>query len=460
MLMGEPSIFIKNLSKAYKLYDHHIDRLKESLHPVGRQYHHLFYAIKDVDFEVPHGEILGIIGRNGAGKSTLLKILAGVLTPTTGQLSINGRVSALLELGTGFNPELTGIENIYLNGAIMGYSRADMDTRLDDILTFADIGDFIHQPLRTYSSGMKSRLGFAVAINIDAEILILDEVLAVGDVLFKRKCYAKMEELFQKGMTILFASHNIWNILEFCNRVILLDAGELLLDGPPKLVTTYYQKLLYASQEDQDKVRDEIRVLNTDEERKKDFDAGIQEDELELPADAENGEQIPKQSPFHISGLEPKSLTEQKHFDVDIRDIQIRTLDGQRVNVLVMDETYTFSYNAHFNQDTENVKFAMGIHSLKGLPISGVTIPAETEPTLPAIKAGEVYEILHTFKCMLLPKTYYISLAVLCFTDEMEKKPLIRINDACVFKVQQQKKLPHWGLVNLQHKGDIKKIGG
>ncbi|MBN1224493.1 MAG: ABC transporter ATP-binding protein [Candidatus Aminicenantes bacterium] len=456
--MGDPSILIRNLSKAYKLYDRHIDRLKESLHPVGRKYHHLFYALRDVTFEVPHGEILGVIGRNGAGKSTLLKILAGVLTPSSGQLSVNGRVSALLELGTGFNPELTGIENIYLNGAIMSYSRNDMDARLDDILSFADIGDFIHQPLRTYSSGMKSRLGFAVAINIDSDILILDEVLAVGDVLFKRKCYAKMEELFQKGMTILFASHSIGNIIEFCSRVILMEEGELLLDGTPKLVTMYYQKLLYASQENQDKIRDEIRILNADEERKKDYEEGIQPGGEEIFVENHDEDYVPKQAPFLIPGFEPKSLTEHRHFDVDIRDVHIRTLDGQTVNALVMNETYEISYNVHFNKGTKNVKFSMWIHSEKGLPISGVTIPSDAEPMLPVVEAGEIYQVVHAFKCLLLPRNYYISLAVVCYSDELEKRPLIRINDACVFKVQRQKQIPNWGLVNLEHKGDIKKI--
>jgi len=456
--MGDPSILIKKLSKAYKLYDRHIDRLKESLHPVGRKYHHLFYALKDVNIGVPQGEILGIIGRNGAGKSTLLKILAGVLTPSSGRLAISGRVSALLELGTGFNPELTGIENIYLNGAIMGYSRSDMDARLNEILAFADIGGFIHQPMRTYSSGMKARLGFAVAINIDADILILDEVLAVGDVLFKRKCYAKMEELFQKGMTILFASHSIGNIIEFCNRVILLEDGELLLDGPPKLVTMYYQKLLYASRENQEKIKGEIRNLNADEERKKDYEAGISEDDDETYIEKAEREYVPKPSPFHIPGFEPKSLTEHKHFDIDIRDLQIQTGDGQKVNVLVMNESYLFSYDVHFNQDTENVKFSMWIHSEKGLPISGVTIPSAEDTRLPEVRAGEVYRVIHSFRCLLLPRTYYISLAVVCCPDDEEKRPLIRINDACVFKVQRQKKIPNWGLVNLEHGGEVKKI--
>jgi len=200
---SEIAISLKNVSKYYKLYNKPKDRLKEALSRSGKIYHKKFYATKNLDLEIKKGEILGIVGKNGSGKSTLLKLITGVLTPDEGSITVNGKISALLELGSGFNPEFTGMQNIFFYGTILGFSKEEMKEKLDDILAFADIGDFIQQPLKTYSSGMKSRLGFAVAVHIDPEILILDEVLAVGDILFRRKCYAKMEEFFKFLFSIL-----------------------------------------------------------------------------------------------------------------------------------------------------------------------------------------------------------------------------------------------------------------
>ena len=190
---SDPVISIRHLSKKYRLYDRSVDRLKESLHPFRKKYHRDFFALNDVSFDIKKGETVGIIGKNGSGKSTLLKIIAGVLTPSGGGAVVNGHVSALLELGIGFNPDLTGLENIYFSGTIMGFSRQEMDTKVDDIIAFADIGNFIHQPVKTYSSGMFVRLAFAMATNVDPDILIIDEALSVGDIFFQTKCYRKLD---------------------------------------------------------------------------------------------------------------------------------------------------------------------------------------------------------------------------------------------------------------------------
>ena len=238
----EIAISIKNVSKYYKLYNNPKDRLKEALSRKGKLYHKKFYATKNLNLEIKKGEILGIVGKNGSGKSTLLKLITGVLVPDEGTVKINGKISALLELGSGFNPEFTGMQNIFFYGTILGFSKKEMESKIDDILAFADIGEFIDQPLKTYSSGMKSRLGFAVAVHIDPEILILDEVLAVGDVLFKRKCYAKMEEFFKGGKTIIYVSHDANSVNELCTRAVFLDAGTIILDSDAKTVTSYYQK--------------------------------------------------------------------------------------------------------------------------------------------------------------------------------------------------------------------------
>lgn len=255
----EYSIEVQNLSKVYKLYDKPSDRLKEALSPVKKCYHKDFYALRDLNFKIKPGETVGFVGKNGSGKSTLLKLLTEVLTPTEGSLKINGKVSALLELGAGFNNEYTGMENIYLNGTIMGYSREEMDKRVDDIVKFADIGEYINQPVKTYSSGMFVRLAFAVAINVEPDILIVDEALAVGDVRFQLKCMDKFLEFKEKGITILYVSHDINSIKRFCTRAIWINEGHLEADGDVDLITDKYLdylKMLDAQSEEKDDAKD------------------------------------------------------------------------------------------------------------------------------------------------------------------------------------------------------------
>lgn len=223
--MSEYAIQVKDVSKMYKLYDRNRDRLLDAFGLSKTPRYHEHYALHNLNFSVKKGETVGIIGTNGAGKSTILKIITGVLNPTDGQVEINGRISALLELGAGFNMEYTGIENIYLNGTMIGFSREEIDKKLEDILKFADIGDFVYQPVKTYSSGMFVRLAFAVAINIEPEILIVDEALSVGDVFFQAKCYKKFEDFKKLGKTILFVSHDLGSIAKYCDRVVLLNKG-------------------------------------------------------------------------------------------------------------------------------------------------------------------------------------------------------------------------------------------
>ncbi|MUG89182.1 ATP-binding cassette domain-containing protein [Paenibacillus timonensis] len=239
----DPVIETLHLSKSYKLYRKQTDRLKETLSITKRKYHKEFKALDNISFKVNRGECLGIIGKNGSGKSTLLKIITGVLQPTLGTIKINGKVSALLELGAGFNPDFTGIENIYLNGTIMGYTKDEMDDKLQDILDFADIGDFIHQPVKSYSSGMFVRLAFAVAINVDPDILIIDEALSVGDLRFQQKCYRKIDEL-KKNKTILFVTHDMSVINKYCDRVFWINEGVLVDEGDPKTISKKYQAFM------------------------------------------------------------------------------------------------------------------------------------------------------------------------------------------------------------------------
>ncbi|KNZ43087.1 ABC transporter ATP-binding protein [Acetobacterium bakii] len=247
--MSDLAIKIENVTKIYRLYKKPMDRLKESMSFFRKkEYHHKFYALNNINLEIKKGDSIGIVGKNGSGKSTLLKIIAGVLTQTEGQVMVDGKVSALLELGTGFNPEYTGIENIYANGLIMGYSKEEMDTKLDDIVNFAQIGEYIDQPVKTYSSGMFARLAFATAINVDPEILIVDEVLAVGDAKFQIKCINKMEEFKASGKTVLFVSHTLEQIKRFCTKGVWIDQGEMrMFDDVTHVIDMYESEMLKES---------------------------------------------------------------------------------------------------------------------------------------------------------------------------------------------------------------------
>jgi len=239
--MNNVSIRIKDLSKVYRIYERPKDRLKEAMSIRKKKYGYDHYALKDINIDVHEGEILGIIGVNGSGKSTLLKIITGVLSPTTGTVSVNGKISALLELGAGFNPEYTGIENIYFNGMVMGFTRKEMEQKVDDIVAFADIGEFIHQPVKVYSSGMYIRLAYAVAVSIEPDILIVDEALAVGDAYFQMKSMSKMQDLFRKGKTVLLVSHDTASVKALCNNAIYLDKGQIIARGSAKEVVELYE---------------------------------------------------------------------------------------------------------------------------------------------------------------------------------------------------------------------------
>lgn len=255
------AIDVKNVSKVYKIYNKPVDRLKETLLFGHKKYYREFYALNKINFQIKKGECIGIIGRNGAGKSTLLKIITGVLHPSSGSVNVNGKISSLLELGAGFNPEFTGIENIYLNGSVMGFSKEEMNSKLQEILNFADIGNFAYQPVKTYSSGMYVRLAFSVAINVNPDVLIIDEALAVGDAKFQLKCFKRLERIKSSGVTILFVSHAIDQVRDFCNRGVVMNAGQIIFDGDSKKAAVKYFDLIFPK-EDQNESEDEKNEIN------------------------------------------------------------------------------------------------------------------------------------------------------------------------------------------------------
>lgn len=278
---NEIAINVKNLTKIYHLYDKPQDRLKEALNPFKKSYHHDFYAMNDVSFEIKKGETVGIIGKNGAGKSTLLKMITGVLTPSSGDIEVKGKIASLLELGAGFNPEMTGLENIYLNGTLMGFSKDEMDPRIDAILDFADIGEFIHQPVKMYSSGMFARLAFSVSINVAPDILIVDEALSVGDMAFQMKCFKKFQDFQNEAETILFVTHALDTVIRYCNRGIVIDNGHKVYDGTSKTAVDAFKKVLSGDFYDK-KDNDIVESISTQKITTHLKDSFIQHKELDI----------------------------------------------------------------------------------------------------------------------------------------------------------------------------------
>lgn len=242
--MDQTAIKIDHVTKTYKLYANHADRVKEAFHPLRKKYSYHFNALENLSLHVKQGESVGIIGRNGSGKSTFLQVMCGIIKPTSGSVDVRGRISALLELGAGFNPEFTGVQNVYMNGSILGLTHEETERRFDDIISFADIGDFIHQPVKTYSSGMYIRLAFAIAVHVYPEVLVVDEALAVGDIFFQQKCIYHMQELMQ-GCTRVIATHDMQAVANLCERVIVLDQGRVAFEGSPLKGIEYYTKAMH-----------------------------------------------------------------------------------------------------------------------------------------------------------------------------------------------------------------------
>ena len=380
------AISVNDVSKMYKLYDNPMDRLKESLGLSRKKKYKEHYALNHVSFQVHKGETVGIIGTNGSGKSTILKIITGVLSPTGGEVSVNGRISALLELGAGFNGEYSGLENVYLNGSMIGFSREEIDAKLQSILDFADIGEFIHQPVKTYSGGMFVRLAFAVAINIDPEILIVDEALSVGDVFFQAKCYRKFEEFKEMGKTILFVSHDLSSIGKYCDRVVLLNKGEKLAEGGAKEMVNLYRRVLVNQYDDADL-----------EEGAENAEAG-QDGQL---TDGTAGENVSKKE--HAGGgramkdslnLNPKVLEYGSKLG-EIVDFAIRDDTGMITNVIEKGKEFSVQMKVRFQADVNDPIFAFTLKDLKGTEITGTNTMYEHTPVKPQ-KAGDVREI--TFK--------------------------------------------------------------
>lgn len=380
----QTAICVSNLKKVYKLYDKPSDRMKEAF-GISKKRHKEHYALNGVDMTIHQGETVGIIGTNGSGKSTILKIITGVLNPTSGQVEVNGRISALLELGAGFNMEYNGIENIYLNGTMIGFSEKEIDAKLQDILDFADIGDYVYQPVKTYSSGMFVRLAFAVAINIEPEILIVDEALSVGDVFFQAKCYHKFEEFKEMGKTIVFVSHDLSSISKYCDRVVLLNKGNKLGEGTPKEMIDVYKQVLVGQ-----------------------YQTGGnfgEEDEYSLLADQELNDAAHK-----APGMNPKAL-EYGTGAAEITEYFITDEQGVRTTAVIKGTSFTIHMKVRFTQDIPAPIFAFSFKNAIGVEITGTNSMVE-KAFLEGVAAGEEKEISFTQDMSLQGGEYLLSFGV------------------------------------------------
>ena len=410
--MEERKIAIQatGVEKVYKLYDKPSDRLKEALGLSGKKKYREHYALKGVDMTIYQGETVGIIGTNGSGKSTILKIITGVLNATKGNVEVNGRISALLELGAGFNMEYNGIENVYLNGTMIGFSKKEIDEKLPDILEFADIGEYVNQPVKTYSSGMFVRLAFAVAINIDPEILIVDEALSVGDVFFQAKCYKKFEEFKEQGKTIIFVSHDLSSISKYCDRVVLLNKGDKMSEGAPKEMINLYKRVLL----NQTVSGQDGKVLQENEEQ------GSTETKL-------------WKSHYKIN----PGVDEYGTGEAEIIDFAIIDEHGSYTNCIEKGTSFAIKSKVLFNQEIQNPIFTLTFKNIQGTAVTGTNTMYE-KVDVGTVHPGEVYVATFEQNMDMQGGEYLLSISCTGYADG-NFKAYHRLYDVCGITVVSDK---------------------
>ena len=413
-MSDEYAIRVQDVSKMYKLYSKNSDRVRDALGLTRKKLYKEHYALHHLSFDVKKGETMGIIGTNGAGKSTILKIITGVLSPTEGNVQIDGRISALLELGAGFDMEYTGIENIYLNGTMIGFSREEIDRKLQDILDFADIGDFVYQPVKTYSSGMFVRLAFAVAINIDPEILIVDEALSVGDVFFQNKCYKKFDEFKKMGRTILFVSHDLSSISRYCDRVVLLDHGNKLAEGTPNNMINLYKKVLVHQVDDQGR------------------------DVTSIPADR-TGETGPAATDWKQHLTRNPHYTEYGDKKAEIIDYAVLDEDGIITSSIMKGSRFTIRVRIKIHEDVHYLISSYTFKTLKGTEVTGTNTMFENAAF--DYRPGDIKTVTFTQEMNLQGGEYLLSLGCTGYNNREEFEVHHRLYDVVNISVISNKNI-------------------
>lgn len=423
---SEVVVKIENLCKEYKMFDRKADRLIEAMIPRIKR-HKTFKALDNLNLEIRKGEVLGILGKNGAGKSTLLKIITGVVTPTSGKIEINGKISSLLELGAAFNMELTGVENIYQHGQVMGLSKEEIEEKKPEIIEFADIGDHLYQPVKTYSSGMFARLAFACAINVDPDILIVDEVLSVGDMAFQLKCFKKFEEFKKRGKTILYVTHNISDVIENCNKVIILNKGEKIYEGKTKDGVEKYKKLITGMLKEEENKQDkkiEDKIMKNKDLWKNNFN------------------------------LNPDVIV-YGNKEAEIYDFGIFNSKEEFESTIDNDEEIIIRLKAKFNEDVECPTFSMTIKDFTGKEICGTNTNIQKIYTGKCEK-GHKYVCEFRQKMRLAPGKYTLSLSCSKYDVNGSLVPINRNYDAIIFEVVSKK--PVVGYYELDSKINFEEI--
>jgi lipopolysaccharide transport system ATP-binding protein len=459
-----PCIEAEGIGKAYRIWKDPSARLKYPLlRAVGRSlppalcparwspakegkenpYFHDFFALRNLSFAIRPGEIVGIMGRNGSGKSTLLQILAGTLRPSSGRFRVSGKVAALLELGSGFNPDFTGRENALLNAAILGLTREEAEAKLDEILEFADIGEFIDQPAKTYSSGMMVRLAFAVQTTIEPAILIVDEALSVGDEAFQRKCFARIERLRERGTTILLVSHSSAQVIELCDRAFLLHRGELVLDEEPVTVAKQYHRLIYSPPEDQEAILGRIRAGDFSD-RGSGAEAGAA---AGTSPDAETAPPESGDESFFDPGLVSQSRVSYPSSGLVLSEPMVRNAKGERVNVLTPGCEYRFSYAVEVRRDCFQVVFGTLLRTTSGVVVSGFRSHAGNQGC-DHLPAATRLRVEFRFRSDLAEGLYFLNVGAEGSTGA-DRGFLHRIVDAFCVRVLAPADRRHAGLASL-----------
>ena len=453
--MSDVVIKAEHLSKAYKIYENNFDRVKEALNPFHKRYSKDFFALHDLSFEIRRGENIGLVGKNGAGKSTLLKIITGVLTPSGGTLEVKGKIASLLELGAGFNPEMTGVENIYMSGLLMGRTREEMNAKIDDIISFADIGEFINQPVKTYSSGMFARLAFAVNAFVEPDILIIDEALSVGDAFFQSKCMDKMRTMIESGVTVLFVSHDTFAVKNLCQRAFLIDAGKIVMDATAnEVVEAYRDEIL--------KMRHEMtggetgagqQVINELRAASKKSDDG----KINLPVTEQNLKL--NQETFATNAAYQRLQNGRANFE----NVQLLDLNGEPIFEVIFGQEVILRMFIKFNEDINCLAMGYHIRNANGVDLVYNDSRFSDVKAIFDAKRGEIYVVDWRFKVELRQELYNFACSISTPVEESLDSPDLCdfVPLALQFKVISPNKflsLPG-GYVHWHNDMEIKKLG-
>jgi lipopolysaccharide transport system ATP-binding protein len=459
--MASPLIRVESVDKVYRIWKHPRARLTGSL--AGRlarsrslpeavrrsaqryseSVYREFFALKNISFEVNRGETIGIIGKNGSGKSTTLKVIAGTLQPTRGEVSVTGRIAAMLELAAGFEQEFTGRENVFLSAAILGLSKAEIGAKFEEIVDFADIGDFLDQPVKTYSSGMLVRLAFAVHTAVEPEILIIDEALSVGDETFRRKCFARLDRLKEEGTTILFVSHDLGSVVNLTERALFFHEGEIVMEGAPKDVVAEYQRYCHVSRTESHKI---VVALKAGKPTQDAVDEETPHEENRNREAEQAGYRMPTGSAQYDPNFTSKSRVEYTPHGGKISGLRLYDEAGEPANLLQRRRTYIFEYKIAFTAKCEDVTFAMLMKTLKGHELGGSrTLP--WDQFIEEVKAGQVYVVRFRFQTLLMPGVYFLNAGVEGVI-EGKRAYVHRVLDALPFRVLPEKELMPTGTVD------------